>query len=343
MPRFFTFSMLLFLLCGCVAGTPTTNNPVANGAAGLATATTNAMDIPSPTNTPTFLPSKTPTLLPTETPEVVFVPEGFQIGEMGLLRDPATANDVLNMNPEADWARVRQEIIGGLWEANVDWANYTGQGNDAVNYTKDAFIAAALQGKQFHIGIPVRLDSEIVPEGDRAVQQVKDALVTFEMVNIELNNIHLQSLVSDAFIQKTGKSWLDNHQRAYNCGLQEFGVGANACLFSVENGKLVMSAGSFYQGGKAIVTRGVLIGDFDPASYEEYPTYFRPDGLGLQADRAVSYTLGMGINELVFYSKSHYQFTGSTGETVKIISVGKSVGYQSVKRFVEPKLFIFKG
>jgi hypothetical protein len=68
------------------------------------------------------------------------------------------------MNPEAEWARVRQEIIGGLWEANVDWAKYTGQGNDVVNYTKDAFIKVALEGKQFHIGIPARVDTSLILE-----------------------------------------------------------------------------------------------------------------------------------------------------------------------------------
>ncbi|MFH1633546.1 MAG: hypothetical protein ABIG63_05990, partial [Chloroflexota bacterium] len=45
--------------------------------------------------------------LPPEAP--VFIPEGFQVSELGLLQDPETGRDVLAMNPEADWERVREE------------------------------------------------------------------------------------------------------------------------------------------------------------------------------------------------------------------------------------------
>jgi len=80
---------------------------------------------------------------------------------------------------------LREEIIGGLWEANIDWANYTGQRNDAVSYTKDAFIDAALEGKKFKIGIPVRLDGKYIPV-DKVFQRSKDRFVILKVVDISL-------------------------------------------------------------------------------------------------------------------------------------------------------------
>ena len=68
------------------------------------------------------------------------IAEGFAIAEGGLLKNPETGKNVLAMNPEADWERVREGIIGGLWQANMDWYQYTGQGSDALNYsTKEEF------------------------------------------------------------------------------------------------------------------------------------------------------------------------------------------------------------
>lgn len=294
----------------------------------------------------TWLESETasiPEPMATPTPEAVFVPEGFEIGELGLLRNPETGKDVLTLNPEADWARVREEIIGGLWQANVDWANFTGQTNDAVNYTKDAFIAAALQGKQFHIGIPVRLDGTSISESDRGHQRNKDQYVILQMVDgVSLDNIQIQVLTPDAFVTNTGLGWMANKQQAIDCASYP-GTAANVCLFSTDGNKnLTISVGNFNLEGEVVTSKHLLIGRFDPALAEKYPTYFRPDGIGVEADTAANFTLKFVIDELNRFPTASHTFTGADGRTVKVFNVGllKDRFFDEIF-YSKPHLFIF--
>jgi hypothetical protein len=295
---------------------------------------------PTPTNTPK--PTKTPTPIATLTPteasaETIFVPEGFAIADGGLLRNPETGKDVLAFNPEADWERVREEIIGGLWEANVDWTSYTGQGNDATKYTREEFIKAALEGNKFHIGIPVRLDAKNIPED---FERGRDRFVVFKMVDIMLDNIQIQILSPDAFVKYTGRGWLETGQEAYDCASYP-GTGSNACFFTTNADRLMVSIGSFYFGSQIISSLQGLIGNFNPELYEKYPSYFRPDGIGIEADRALSFTLGYALDELDFFSLAHYKFTAPNGDNIKIISIGKTMGYPDEESYLNPNLFIF--
>jgi len=244
------------------------------------------------------------------------------------------------MNPEADWQRVREEIIGGLWQANVDWASFTGQTNDATNYTQDAFIKAALQGEKFHIGIPVRLDGNHIPESIKVMQKGKDRVVILKMVDIALDNIQIQTLAPDAFKQYTGKGWQENGQEAYDCGSYPR-TGSIAVYFSVNADKLTISVGSFYSNDNMIQSLQGIVGNFNPVLYEKYPSNFRPDGIGVTADRALSFTLGMAIDELDFFSLAHQHFQGVGGEDIKYISSGATHGYPDQENYLHPYLFIF--
>lgn len=276
------------------------------------------------------------------TPEAVFVPEGFQIGELGLLQNPETGKNVLAMNPEADWERVREEIIGGLWQANVDWANFTGQGNDAVNYTKDAFIVAALKGQKFHIGIPVRLDRKYNPKDDPVFESSFGWGVVLEMVDVKFDHIQIQILDPPAFKSYTGMGWSDNSQKAYSCkGYPE--SSDDVCLFTVEEDNLVLSVGNFSFKNEISVNGGrqATIGRFDPALYEKRPSYFRPDGIGVEADNATTITLGAGVEQLSRYSIAHgYHIVD--GNRIKLINIGRALKYPDDTAFyLNPKLFVF--
>jgi hypothetical protein len=134
---------------------------------------------------------------------------------------------------------------------------------------------------------------------------------------------------------------LDVGQKAYDCASYPE-TALNTCLFSVENGNLTLSVGTFYQGGKPVMSKPFLIGDFNPDSYQKYPSSFRPDGIGIEADNALSYTTGYWLDELASFSQAHYHFTGSNGAIIKIISVGKLMGAPDPNAYyLKPKLFVF--
>lgn len=171
-------------------------------------------------------------------PETGFVPEGFQIGELGLLRNPQTGVDVITLNKDADWKRLREEILIGLWEANIVWSRFTGPETDATNYTREKFMEAALQGQEFHIGIPVRVDTGEVPNGFD--KKHASRAIVLKMVDVRLDNIGIQVLDPYAFREYTGGDWTTEGQEAYACKGDAV-KGNTICLFSVENNNLIIS------------------------------------------------------------------------------------------------------
>jgi len=244
---------------------------------------------------------------PTPTPEVIFVPEGFQIGELGLLQNPETGKNVLAMNPEADWQRVREEIIGGLWQANIDWDKFTGESSDALNYSKEAFIKAALEGKILKIGIPVRDNitlEKIVrakengnliegPHDDYNVLFIKygGSLVRLKLVEVRLNNIQVQVVAVSSFKHLMGeKEWLDLGNEALSQTLTPNDKGNGAIHFGINEEKnLIITTGNYYTGDQPVGGMQLTMGNFNPAFHDKYPTYFREDGLGVNVDKAASF------------------------------------------------------
>jgi len=69
----------------------------------------------------------------------------------------------------------------------------------------------------------------------------------------------------------------------------------------VKADRLLITFGSFYSRYQIIQSLQGLIGNFNPELHEIYPTYFRTDGIGVKADRAASFTLGISIDELSFF------------------------------------------
>lgn len=331
---FFLFLLLSLTACG--------STPVALTAP--ASLTLPPTDAPSTSPAPTAKPTvstPTETLMPTsaETPEVVFVPEGFKIGPGGLLRNP-DGKDVLAFNPEADWGKFQQIIRARFYEIGWEWYKYTGIRSDVLNYSfEEEFIKAAQEGNVFNIGIPVRVDGSYVPN-NTLDQREKDRFVELEMVNVSLNDIQIQILAPEEFKQFTGKNWQENGQKAYDC-ISYPGTGSNVILFSTNETKLVISVGSFYSKSNIPPSFQGIIGDFNPELYEKYPTYFRPNGIGVKADRAASFILGIAIDEFEFFSLSHFEFTGTKGNK-KYIAIGPIEGYPDQENHLNPYLFVFK-
>lgn len=258
------------------------------GGGGTYPTTTEASPVMVPTETAKSTPTEVPTPTPEATPEVVFVPEGFAVTESGLLKNPETGKDALAFNPEADWEKVREGVIGGLWQANVDWYKLTGEGSDALNYSQEEFIKAALEGKVLRIGIPVR-DNRLREE----VVFGKSSLpigIRFKAVDVKLDSIQVQLLDPNATRVDMGeKGWLAEDQEAFVLRFEDAASGNGSLLFEVnEQGQLVISVGSYYFGDMVTAGRQFEIGRFGSGLNEKYPSYFRSDGLGVDADKALS-------------------------------------------------------
>ncbi|MEN6480566.1 MAG: hypothetical protein ABFD29_00075 [Anaerolineaceae bacterium] len=283
--------------------------------------------------------------MPTPTPEateIPFTPEGFSIGELGLLQNPETGKNVLMMNPESDWQKFREDFLANLWQVNVDWASFTGQRSDALNYsTKEAFLEAALEGKKLEIGIPVRIDGEKLPDYG-FFKEYKSTALILKNVEVKLDNIKIQVLDPGAFKNYTGMNWANDKQEAFACigGLPW--VGANFCLFTAEEENLVISVGNSNPADQVLAPRPYLLGKFDSAIYEKYPTYFRPDGIGVEADHAASFLMGFGMADLLGNASAGFITpTGPDGKIFKVINFGAVPPAQRQTYYRNPYLFIF--
>lgn len=269
-----------------------------------------------PIETPTETPTQTPT------PEAIFVPEGFEIGEPGLLRDPNTGKDILALNPEANWEAFRLMVIKNIWQANRDWANYTGGQSDASQMSQERFLAKALAGEELSFGIPVRADTKGAGAPQNYLMYLK-----LETVKARLDNIKLQVLEPDAF-----RDWLDRNQGSYYTHMGGSGtvheLSSIAVNFCVNEGRLIFSVGSLYTGQLPTAPRDLLIGRFDP-SLHQYKSYFDERGIGYQADFAASYMAGWAFEELEHLDGEYVLQTlkASDGSTVKVIFIARTIAY----------------
>jgi hypothetical protein len=80
-----------------------------------------------------------------------------------------------------------------------------------------------------------------------------------------------------------------------------------------------------------------LIGNFDAAFPKQYPTRYRPDGIGKAADAAASWVLGMAVDELNNFARGHYEFKSADGSNRKVISIQQA----SSTMFTNRMLFVF--
>ncbi len=316
----------MILLAGC-SPSATSQTATAAPAAVQSPATATALPVAaSPTSQP----------VPTS-----FAPVGFSIGPLGLLRDPSTGLDVLGPDSKADWSALRQRLIEGLWSANVDWADYTGESNDAAKYgTKEAFVEAALQGQTFELGIPVRMDDRLIPKEDTNIWTSRERFVVMKLVDVQLAKIQLQVLAPVVFRQYAGSGWTDSGQEAYDSGLACIARCApGAALFSATDGILTLSVGSlnFAPLEQSQMDPKFLVGNFDPEFYRQYPTRYRPDGIGKSADVAASWVLAMAVDELSNFAKGHYEFKSADGSQRKVISIQDA----SSILLPNPMLFLF--
>jgi len=301
------------------------------------------------TATPTKTPiPPTPTPEATDTAEAPFVAEGFAIAEGGLLKNPETGKNILAMNPEADWEKVREEIIGGLWQANMDWYQYTGQSSDALNYsTKEEFIKAAKEGKVLRIGIPVRRDKSKVNE--EALHQKSDITmgITLREVEVKLDSIQVQLLDSTAFKEYAGgKDWLADDQETFVLRANDKNSGNGALLFGVnEEGQLTISVGSYYFGDMVAAEPDLEIGRFGDVGKRKYPLPYREDGLGVKADKALSLYFASMVDWLNFFPSGESWVRGKDGSHIKEISTLKTVYSAGVWEmdgwYLDPPIFVF--
>ena len=285
----------------------------------------------SPVIIPTETNAPTPTEAPTPTPEItpVFIPEGFSEGEMGLLRNPETGKDSFTFNSEADWKRYKEELIGSLWQANIDWANFTGQPTDATKYSKENFIKAALEGKSLTIGLPRRLDTEGKTFSDSHSEKGQSSYVILETQEVRFDKIQLQILDAEHFKELTGKEWNGPGQEAFSQSTAVGEKGNGAIYFSVSNeGELIISIGNFDQSRLPVSSDGRLlsVGRFDSQLHDKYPNYFREDGLGINADKAVSYYAGSSLDWLnQFKAAKKDVIIFNNGSRTKYIFIGQAL------------------
>jgi hypothetical protein len=296
--------------------------------------------------------------LPPEAP--IFTPEGFQISELGLLQNPETGRNVLVMNPEADWERVREEIIGGLWQANIDWWRFAGQSSDALNYSQEEFIKAALEGKTLKIGIPVRDHPDWDNWGGRddphsyynvIYKTDRQTLLRLKSVNVRLDDIQLQVLDPVHFKEfMGGRDWLDLEQEAISQGIMPSDKGNGAIAFTVsDNGELVITTGSYdFRDIPIPDNPNLTIGRFDDSLHDNYHNFFREDGLGVTADKAASYYIGViteWLNHLPQAEKKTYYREMKNGIAYKYILVPLAlpddIRIDLDKRYTSLPLFIF--
>jgi len=311
--RILLISSIVFssILYGCVALAPQlTPTPTVTEMPNTET--------PRPTETPTFTPS--PTSTSTITPLPPFVPEGFTVGELGLLRNPETQQNALRLNQEADWAAFRQLIVENLWQANRDWASFFGLSSDATRLSKEEFLKKALAGEMLTFGIPIRADSKDLtiicpPQGCRPYKgrpgektySGYPSDIQLHVVQARLDGIRIQVVDSAAFIQyMEGRGWTASDQQAYSLGNPDHvqsikEASCNAIHFAEENGFLIITLGSYYSDDVPNISQTLLIGRFDTSLHGKYPSYYRGDGLGVQADHASSVLLGSAIEHLQYF------------------------------------------
>jgi hypothetical protein len=288
--------------------TPTpTNTPTS-------TNTATSTDTPTSTITPTASPTPEPT--PTET---VFVPEGFTVGELGLLKNPENGQNALRLNPEADWTGFRQLIIENIWQVNMDWLGITSFQTQVNQFNKEQFLKKALAGEELIFGIPVRADTKGAEKltwyyggiyvgpyaGDGGYTYTGD--MKLATVEARLDNIQIQVADPTAFKDYLGgKDWTASEQEAYTpIGGDNYKKSAcTAILFAEKDGQLVITLGSYYFLDDPKLCDPHVIGRFDAEIHEKYPSYFREDGLGIEADNTSSIILGFAIEELQYFSHS---------------------------------------
>jgi len=330
---------------GLAACAPATGNPIDRAKPTEVATKVVTTATPSPTKTP--IPP-TSILEAPATAEAPFVAEGFAIAEGGLLKNPETGKNVLAMNPEADWEKVREEIIGGLWQANMDWYQYTGQGSDALNYsTKEEFIKAAKEGKVLRIGIPVRRDKSKVNE--EALHQKSDITmgITLREVEVKLDSIQVQLLDSTAFKEYAGgKDWLADDQETFVLRDNDKNSGNGALLFGVnEAGQLTISVGSYYFGDGVAAEPDLEIGRFGDVGERKYPLPYREDGLGVKADKALSLYFASMADWLNFFPAGEGWWRGKDGS--KIIGIGTPKITEAARLwemdgwYLDPPIFVF--
>ena len=275
---------------------------------------------------------------PIITPETSFVPEGFSIGPAGLLKNPETDVNELALNKDADWTRVAPEIQGALWQASRDWYAYTGETSDALNYaTREEFIKAAQEGQFFTIGIPERDNinwDNVDTNKYKVLLSIKSSLLELNMVRAKLDNIHIQFLDPDAFKQyMEGKGWLDKDMPAFSPVAMASPISdISATLFEVDgNGDLVISIGSYSFRDVPSVPMDYWVGRFAGEQ-----------GIGSQADRAVTHFLGRIINKLEYLSEGEEDVVGLDGTTIKYVSISKiSQRAPDNEWYLSPPLIVF--
>ncbi|MBN1453816.1 MAG: hypothetical protein JW963_22570 [Anaerolineales bacterium] len=224
-----------------------------------------------------------------------WVPEGFAIGEAGLLRDPATGKDVLVLNQEVDWEAVRTKWLTGLYESGRKWNEWSGEPNDATKYeSAEEWIAAvesAPAGTKFTIVLPRRTDlSRLDPEMEYYEQTYDDRneAVSFDTVQADLSRLTVQVVDADRFKTLTGgMDWADPLNPAFSLIAHKLYVAAfNAVMFGVnEQGEVVMTVGSYS------FTSDIPLGRKD-----YYIGRFGGDGLGDEAEQAASQFVGLALD-----------------------------------------------
>jgi hypothetical protein len=294
-----------------------------------------------PTNAPTEIPTAEPTVEPTVEVAPAYAPEGFSVGEYGLLKDPETGRDVMVLNPEADWSRFREETIKGIWQSNVDWCKFTGECNEAMNYpSAEAFYDAAITGKTFKIGIPVRsgINGSDIDKEKSAMFTWKylPSMVVLKTVEVRLDEIVVQALEADSFRDYLGgANYLDEGMEAFSpfpTATESKMFDGNTIHYTVNKaGELVISVGSYNDKNEILFPSQYWVGGFESEG-----------GIGDQADMALSHFLGYTSLELGKFSAGELIAKMLDGSSVKYVSL--TIISQQVPDgdwYLEPPLFSF--
>ena len=98
-----------------------------------------------------------------------------------------------------------------------------------------------------------------------------------------------------------------------------------AVIFRVDDqNNLTVSVGSFYSGDKVVGGMELEIGRFGSGLNEKYPTYYRGDGLGVNANSALSLYFASTADWLNYFPDGESYKTSRDGQKVKGVGTPKT-------------------
>jgi len=114
--------------------------------------------------------------------------------------------------------------------------------------------------------------------------------VEFKIVEARLDNIGIQILDPVAFKKYMGGlDWYNAEQEVFSPFPNVPNARPQTAIhFAEKNGQLIISVGSYYFGDAPVSPRSETFGKFDNEISNKYKSYYRPDGIGVEANNAAT-------------------------------------------------------